>query len=114
MKNRRRFNLDQKKQIVEDLLSGAAPLAQLCQRHNVAAGQVQVWRRQYEQGLFSPEAREVTALQDHIQRLERKVGQMALENDFLKTALTRFGSRRPKNGPWSGPRTGSASPGNAN
>jgi transposase len=114
MKNRRRFSLEQKRQIVEDLLSGAVPLAQLCQRHSVAAGQVQVWRRQYEQGLFSPEAREVTALQERIQRLERKVGQMALENDFLKTALTRYGSRRLKNGPWSGPRTNSASLGDAN
>lgn len=113
MKNRRRFSLEQKRQIVEELLSGAQSLAQLCQRHEIATGQIQVWRKQYEQGLFSPEAREVTELQERIRLLERKLGQMTLENDFLKTAFDRFRSRPIKKRLWSGPLIDSASSGGA-
>src|SRR3989338_5805869 len=113
MLTKRRFSLDQKKHVVEELLSGAFSLAQLCQRHEIAAGQVHQWRRQYEQGLFSAEARETRELNDRIRQLERKIGQLAVENDFLKTALRRAGSRPVKNGPWSGKMSGSASPNGA-
>lgn len=113
MRMKRRFSLDQKRRVVEELLSGAFGLAQVCQRHEVAAGQVHQWRRQYEQGLFSAEAREVRELNERIRQLERKVGQMAVENDFLKTALRRAASRPIRNGPWSGRVSGSASPNGA-
>jgi transposase-like protein len=39
MKNRRGFSLEEKREIVEELLGGAVSLAQLYQRRNVAAGQ---------------------------------------------------------------------------
>lgn len=113
MRTKRRFSLEQKRRVVEEALSGAFSLAQVCQRHEVAAGQVHQWRRQYEQGLFSAEAREVRELNDRIRQLERKVGQMAVENDFLKTALRRAGSRPIRSVPWSGGMSGSASPNGA-
>lgn len=109
MRTKRRFSLEQKRRIVEEVLSGAFSLAQVCQRHEVAAGQVHQWRRQYEQGLFSAEAREARELNERIRELERKVGQLAVENDFLKTALRRAASRPIKSGPWSGKTPGSPS-----
>ena len=87
MKNRRNFSLEFKRQIVEELLSGESRPAQLCRRHNISPSLLYHWKKQYNRGKFDNEPTEEAALKDRIEKLERLVGRLTLENEFLKRGL---------------------------
>ena len=93
MKNRRSFSLEFKRQIVEELLSGESGTAQLCRRYNISPGLLYHWKRQYSRGKFNNEPTEEAALKDRIEKLERLVGKLTLENEFLKRGLQNSLSR---------------------
>ena len=69
---------------MEELLSGESRPAQLCRRYNVSAGLLYHWKKQYSLGKFNNEPIEEAALKDKIEKLERLVGRLTLENEFLK------------------------------
>src|SRR3989304_3825746 len=98
MKNRRSFSLEFKRQIVEELLSGESGTAQLCRRYNISPGLLYHWKRQYSRGKFNNEPTEEAALKDRIEKLERLVGKLTLENEFLKKGLQHSLNRPPRNG----------------
>lgn len=87
MMKQRAFTAEFKRQVVEELLSGVTGPAQICRRHNISSSLLYRWKRQYGQGRFGNEATEVAAMQERIEQLERMVGKLALENEFLKKAL---------------------------
>lgn len=98
MKNQRYFSLEFKKQVMEELLSGESRPAQLCRRYNLSASLLYHWKKQYSRGKFNNEPLEEAALKDKIEKLERLVGRLTLENEFLKKGLQMSVSRSQRNG----------------
>ncbi len=98
MRNQRTFSLEFKRQIVEELLSGESRPAQLCRRHNIAPSLLYHWKKQYSRGKFDNEPTEEGALKERIQQLERLVGRLTLENEFLKKGLQHSLNQSQRNG----------------
>jgi transposase len=87
MRKQRSFTAEFKRQVVEELLSGVSRPAQICRRHSISSSLLYRWKKQYGQGKFTGDPTEVVAMQDRIEQLERLLGKLALENEFLKRAL---------------------------
>jgi transposase-like protein len=102
MKNKRSFSIEFKRQVIEELQSGESRPAQLCRRHNISPSLLYHWKRQYGRGKFNNEPTEEAALKDRIEKLERLVGKLTLENEFLKKGLQNSLSLSPRNGRSSG------------
>jgi transposase len=102
MRNQRNFSLEFKRQVIEELLSGESGPAQLCRRHNINSSLLYHWKKQYSRGKFNNEPTEEGALRDRIDKLERLVGKLTLENELLKKGLQHSVSRSQGNGKSSG------------
>jgi len=102
MKNQRSFSLEFKRQVVEELLSGESRPAQLCRRYNIGSSVLYHWKKQYSRGKFNNEPTEEGALKDRIEKLERLVGKLTLENEVLKKSLQNSLAQLTKNGQPSG------------
>ena len=98
MRNQRNFSLEFKRRVVEELLSGESRPAQLCRRYNISSSVLYHWKRQYSRGKFDNEPTEEAALNDRIEKLERLVGRLTLENEFLKRGLKNSLSQSQRNG----------------
>jgi transposase len=98
MRNQRSFSLEFKRQVVEELMSGESRPAQLCRRYNITTSVLYHWKKQYSRGKFNNEPTEEGALKDRIERLERLVGKLTLENEFLKKGLQHSISQSQRNG----------------
>jgi transposase-like protein len=101
MRNQRGFSLEFKRQVVEELLSGESRPAQLCRRYNITSSVLYHWKKQYVQGRFNNEPTEEGALKDRIEKLERLVGKLTLENEFLKKGLQYSLSQPQRSVKWS-------------
>jgi len=84
MKHRRKFSVELKRQVIEELLSGMSTPAQLIRRHEISSGLLYHWREQYARGRFNNELSKEAALEDRVRQLEQLVGRLTLENEFLK------------------------------
>jgi len=98
MRNQRRFTLEFKRQVVEELMSRENRPAQLCRRYNITSSLLYHWKKQYSLGKFNNEPIEEEALKDRIEKLERLVGKLTLENEFLKKGLQNSLSQSDGNG----------------
>jgi transposase-like protein len=98
MRNQRSFSVEFKRQVVEELLSGESRPAQLCRRYNIGPSLLYHWKRQYSKGKFNNEPTEEGALRDRIEKLERLVGKLTLENEFLKKGLQHSLNQSQRNG----------------
>ena len=98
MRNQRSFSQEFKRHAVEELLSGESRPAQLCRRYNISSSLLYHWKRQYSRGKFNNEPTEEAALKDRIEKLERLVGRLTLENEFLKRGLQHSLSQSQRNG----------------
>ena len=98
MRNQRSFSLEFKRQVVQELLSGESSPAQLCRRHNIGPSLLYHWKRQYSRGKFENEPTKEAALKDRVEKLERLVGRLTLENEFLKKGLQSSLNHRQING----------------
>ena len=98
MRNQRSFSLEFKRQVVEELLSGESRPAQLCRRYNITSSVLYHWKKQYSRGKLSNEPTEEAALKDRIEKLERLVGKLTLENEFLKRGLQNSLIQSQRNG----------------
>ena len=76
-------------------LKGEKALAELAQQYDVHANQITTWNVQLADGaaaLFGADASAVqAALAVDVTRLHAKIGELALENDFLSDALGKAG-----------------------
>jgi len=98
MRNQRSFSLEFKRRVVEELMSDESRPAQLCRRYNISSSLLYHWKKQYSRGKFNNEPTEEGALQDRIEKLERLVGKLTLENEFLKKGLQHSLSQSQRNG----------------
>jgi len=98
MRSQRRFSIEFKRQAIEELLSGESRPAQLCRRYKISSSLLYHWKEQYSRGKFNNEPTQEAALKDRIEKLERLLGKLTLENEFLKKglekSLTRAHTRR--------------------
>lgn len=101
MRNQRIFSQEFKRQVVEELLSGESYPAQLCRRHNISASLLYHWKKQYSRGKYNNEPTAEAALKDRIEKLERLVGKLTLENEFLKKGLEHSLRQSERNGKYS-------------
>jgi transposase len=89
MKQRRRFTVEFKRQVVEELLSGVCSPAQLIRCHDISSGLLHHWKAQYTKGRFDNPPNREAALEERVRQLEQLVGRLTLENEFLKKAVQR-------------------------
>ena len=83
----RRFTQDFKRSLIEQLLSETATPLELCRRYHISSSQLYTWKRQYAQGKLDPEPSREAELASRVRELERLLGKLALENEFLKKAV---------------------------
>jgi transposase len=83
----RKFTPEFKRSIVEQLLSETAGPAELCRRYNLSSGQLYTWKKQYANGKLDSEPSREAELAARVQELERLLGKVTLENEFLKKAV---------------------------
>jgi transposase-like protein len=98
MRNRRSYSLEFKRRVIEELMSGESHPAQLCRRYNITSSVLYHWKRQYIRGKFNNEPTKEGALRDRIEQLERLVGRLTLENEFLKKGLQHSLSQSQRKG----------------
>lgn len=79
-------------------MSGESRPAQLSRRYNITSSVLYHWKKQYSRGKFNNEPTEEGALKDRVEKLERLVGKLTLENEFLKKGLQHSLSQSQKNG----------------
>jgi len=103
MRTQRSFSLELKRRVVEELMSGESRPAQLCRRYDITSSVLYHWKKQYSRGKFNNEPSEEGALKDRIEKLERLLGKLTLENEFLKKGLEHSLSQSQRNGKSSPP-----------
>lgn len=90
---RRQFSRDFKIKVVEAYASGVSAV-ELSQQFELDPNVIYEWSRQYRENPATAfqgnthDARSTGAEEQHIAELERMIGRLALENEFLKKALT--------------------------
>jgi len=91
---RRQFTKEFKLQVVHEVQAGKS-LAQAAREHEVHANTIIEWRKnleKYAERAFQGNGRSYTD-EAKISELERKVGQLTMDNDLLKKALLRLDVR---------------------
>jgi transposase-like protein len=81
-----------KAKVALDAIRGDKTLAELAKLHDVHPNQITDWKNQLLEraaGVFGAEAPNAPAVD--VKSLHAKIGQLALENDFLEGALTKAG-----------------------
>jgi len=74
-------------------LKGDKTLAELAQQFDVHANQITDWKMRMQEGaasIFGEEKAEQPGKVD-VTRMQAKIGELTLENDFLETALIKAG-----------------------
>lgn len=76
--------------VVEEVLSGRATSAQVARRYGLSGGQISDWMTDYEEGrlgsVFNSIEDDPSYMRGKIAELERVIGQLTLENQYLKKA----------------------------
>jgi transposase len=88
MATQRRYSIEFKRQVVQEYQSGET-LHGLAKRHGISRNLVRIWAAKAEAGEFDDDLAAASILQEYEARigaLERLVGKLALENEFLKGA----------------------------
>ena len=88
MATQRRYSLEFKRQVVQEYQSGET-LHGLAKRHGISRNLVRIWAAKAEAGEFDDDLAAASILQEQEARigaLERLVGKLSLENEFLKGA----------------------------
>ena len=97
MKPKRKFEREFRRQVVEELLSKISTPAQIVRKYGISGGLLQNWKQQYAKGKYGNEPEEVEGLKERVRELERKLGQMTMDNDFLKSACQNLAKSPKKN-----------------
>jgi transposase len=88
MAKHRSYSIEFKRQVAQEYLGGET-LHGLAKRHDISRNLIRIWVAKYEAGSFDGDvvaADIVQAQEARIAALERLVGKLALENEFLKGA----------------------------
>jgi transposase len=80
-----------KAKVALDAIRGEKTLAELAKVHDVHPNQINDWKNQLLERAASVFGGESAAAPVDLKELHAKIGQLALENDFLAGALTKAG-----------------------
>ena len=80
-----------KARVALDAIRGEKTLAELAKLHDVHPNQINDWKNQLLERAASVFGGESAAPPVDLKELHAKIGQLALENDFLAGALTKAG-----------------------
>lgn len=83
MRGKRKFEPEFKERVVREILCGTATAAQIGRRYGIAEGVLSEWRKRFEREPMR-EMEDAQSLRERIGELERMVGRLTMENDFLK------------------------------
>lgn len=111
-KQRRRFNLEYKRRIVEEYLTGNVSAAEVAEREGITAGIVYRWKTQLEnrakldrieviqeeQGCSLDQARQIRELEEELEAYKAKVADQAMQIDLLKKLHPSFQSEKRSSG----------------
>lgn len=86
MRTKRKFSLEFKKKVVEEIKTGVVTMAQAIRQYEIGYTLIYRWIEKYDHGKLNNEPSERGALENKIAELERKVGQQVMEIDLLKKA----------------------------
>ena len=87
-----------KAQVALEAIKNNATTAELSNKHGVHPTQIQVWKSTLEkqaEAVFTPNNNTTENDEKRLAELERKIGQLTVENDFLKK---NFSTYQKKNG----------------
>lgn len=90
--NRRTFSKEFKLQILEEVDDGV-PMAELSRRYKLSRTTIWKWRQSLENSPVNPfpgKGKERKPGTKKIAQMERLIGRLSMENDFLKNALSRL------------------------
>ncbi len=93
---RRKHSRGFKAQVALEAIRGDLTVAEIAKKHNVHPGQVQLWKAEALakfESLFDKGSTGVPKSDDEVAVLERKVGQLTIENDFLKKSWSGYVKR---------------------
>lgn len=93
---RKKFSGDFKAKVAIEVMKNNATIAELAQKHGVHPTQIKIWEKTLLNkagDIFSKKDVSANAREDYIKALERKTGQLAIENDFLKKNLMKYPKR---------------------
>ncbi len=84
-KIRRKFDLQFKQQIIQLVESGEMSQSEAARKYQIAPSLIQRWRYQKPRGILrETPSKEIGLLEDKIAKLERKIGQLVMDNELLK------------------------------
>ena len=96
-RSRRYHSVTFKRQVVLEVLGEEASRAALSRRYELSPSLIRHWEKAYHEGRLDEGARQdVKGLEARIRELERMVGKLTMENEFLKKVEEL--SRRKENG----------------
>ncbi len=93
---RRKHSSGFKAQVALEAVRGDVTVAEIAKKYNVHPGQVQAWKAEALakfESLFDKEPSGRAKADDQLEVLERKVGQLTIENDFLKKSWSGYVKR---------------------
>lgn len=93
---RRKHSSRFKAQVALESIRGEKTIAEIAKKHNVHPGQVQAWKAEALaklESLFDKGAVHEPKSEEQFAVLERKVGQLTIENDFLKKSWSGYVKR---------------------
>ena len=90
MKSKRKFSLEFKRELVENIKAGVMSMAQAIRQYELGYSLIHGWMDRYESGKLNNEASETGVLKNRVAELEQKVGQQAMEIDLLKKAREHY------------------------
>lgn len=103
----KRYTREFKEKLLRELGKGQT-LAAVARRYAVSRQLIYEWRMKQRDGaLHDTEPTRPQQLQSQISELERKVGQLTMENDFLKKTLRRLEQTYPRSEDGKGEPSGS-------
>lgn len=94
--SRRKHSSGFKAKVALEAVCGDVTVAEIAKRHNVHPGQVQAWKAEALskfESLFDKETSGKAKADGQVEVLERKVGQLTIENDFLKKSWSGYVKR---------------------
>ena len=84
-KIRRKFDLQFKQQIIQLVESGELSQSEAARRYQLSPSLIQKWRYQKPRGVLrETPSKEIRLLEEKIAKLERKIGQLVMDNELLK------------------------------
>lgn len=88
---RRKFTADFKKKVVLEALKEQSTLAELSQKYNLHSQQISNWKQEFIKGadaVFKAGSKsQKTQAEQERDQLLKTIGELKVENDFLKNAL---------------------------